>query len=83
MSDDKTDDKTDANKPARPAEEANLDEAKEETGTGSGAEQPPPEQSPVNVPAPTGEIRAVGERRGMFGVKGTGSLLSRLNVTLK
>jgi NADH-quinone oxidoreductase subunit C len=70
--DDKTDDKTDTNKPARPAEEANLAEAKEEAGTGGGVEQPAPDQSPVNVPAPTGEIRAVGERRGMFGVKGTG-----------
>jgi NADH-quinone oxidoreductase subunit C len=70
--DGKTDDGTDANKPARPTEEANLDEAKDEAGTGSGVDQPAPEQSPVNVPAPTGEIRAVGERRGMFGVKGSG-----------
>ncbi|WP_312856398.1 NADH-quinone oxidoreductase subunit C [Nocardioides pelophilus] len=48
-------------------------------------EQPAVEQSPENVPAPTGEavpeevaqrpsrrVRQVGERQGMFGVKGTG-----------
>src|SRR5690606_27249847 len=38
----------------------------------SPVEQPAVEQSPENVPAPTGEVRAVGERRGMFGVSGTG-----------
>ena len=47
------------------------------TGTTTGAttgavEQPAPEQSPSNVPAPPGEVRAVGERRGMFGTRGTG-----------
>lgn len=35
-------------------------------------EQPAAEQSPENVPAPTGEVRQVGERQGMFGVRGTG-----------
>ncbi|WP_121253280.1 NADH-quinone oxidoreductase subunit C [Nocardioides ferulae] len=38
----------------------------------SAPEQPAAEQSPENVPAPTGEVRQVGVRRGMFGVKGTG-----------
>jgi NADH-quinone oxidoreductase subunit C len=37
-----------------------------------GPEQPAVDQSPVNVPAPTGEVRQVGERRGMFGVRGSG-----------
>jgi NADH-quinone oxidoreductase subunit C len=67
-----TDDKTDQNKAARPAEERNLEAAKAATGTGSGVEQPAPEQSPENVPAPTGEVRSVGARHGMFGVSGTG-----------
>ena len=35
-------------------------------------EQPAVEQSPENVPAPTGEVRQVGVREGMFGVHGTG-----------
>jgi NADH-quinone oxidoreductase subunit C len=35
-------------------------------------QQPAVEQSPVNVPAPTDEVRVVGERKGMFGVQGTG-----------
>ena len=35
-------------------------------------EQPATEQSTVNVPAQTGEIRQVGQRTGMFGVAGTG-----------
>ena len=35
-------------------------------------EQPAVEQSPENLPAQSGEVRAVGERRGMFGVKGSG-----------
>ncbi len=35
-------------------------------------EQPAVDQSPENVPAPRDEVRAVGERQGMFGVKGTG-----------
>ncbi|MDF1606112.1 NADH-quinone oxidoreductase subunit C [Nocardioides sp. YIM 152315] len=35
-------------------------------------EQPAVEQSPDNVPAPTGEVREVGVRHGMFGVRGTG-----------
>lgn len=30
------------------------------------------DQSPENLPAPEGEERTVGERRGMFGVRGTG-----------
>ncbi len=67
-----SDDKTDQNKAARPAEERNLEAAKEKTGTGSGVEQAAPDQSPDNVPAPTNEVRAVGERRGMFGVQGSG-----------
>ncbi len=71
-SDDKTDDKTDKNESARPAEERNLETAKEKTGTGSGVEQAAPDQSPENVPAPTGEVRAVGVRHGMFGTSGTG-----------
>jgi NADH-quinone oxidoreductase subunit C len=37
-----------------------------------GPEQPAVEQSPENVPAPTGEVRTVGVRTGMFGVTGTG-----------
>ena len=35
-------------------------------------EQPAVDQSPENVPAPTGEVHQVGERRGMFGVRGSG-----------
>src|SRR5688572_17490572 len=35
-------------------------------------EQPAVEQSPVNVPAPADEVRVVGERRGMFGVRDSG-----------
>lgn len=35
-------------------------------------EQPAPDQASENVPAPTGTVRAVGERHGMFGVRGTG-----------
>jgi NADH-quinone oxidoreductase subunit C len=35
-------------------------------------EQPATEISPENVPAPPGQIHQVGERRGMFGVTGTG-----------
>ncbi|HEU5456024.1 MAG TPA: hypothetical protein VFU85_10115, partial [Nocardioides sp.] len=69
---DESDDKTDKNESARPAEERNLEAAKSATGTGSAVGQPAPEQSPENVPAPTGEVHAVGERRGMFGVSGTG-----------
>ncbi|NYG53755.1 NADH-quinone oxidoreductase subunit C [Nocardioides perillae] len=41
-------------------------------GPDRAVEQPAPEQSPVNVPARPGEVRAVGERRGMFGVRGSG-----------
>jgi NADH-quinone oxidoreductase subunit C len=37
-----------------------------------GPEQPAPEQSTDNVPAPAGEVRTLGERHGMFGVRGTG-----------
>lgn len=37
-----------------------------------GPEQPATDQSPENVPAPTGEVNQVGERRGMFGVRGSG-----------
>ncbi|RYB90335.1 NADH-quinone oxidoreductase subunit C [Nocardioides glacieisoli] len=69
---DESDDKTDSNESARPAEERNLEKAKSETGTGSGVEQPAPDQSPENVPAPTGEVRAFGVRHGMFGTSGTG-----------
>jgi NADH-quinone oxidoreductase subunit C len=67
-----SDDKTDENKAARPAEERNLEKAKQETGTGSGVAEPAPEQSPENIPAPTGEVHAVGVRHGMFGASGTG-----------
>jgi len=35
-------------------------------------EQPAPEQSPDNVPAPAGEVHPVGRRQGMFGVRGSG-----------
>jgi NADH-quinone oxidoreductase subunit C len=37
-------------------------------------DQPAVEQSPENLPAPPGgtEVRSVGQRRGMFGVSGTG-----------
>jgi NADH-quinone oxidoreductase subunit C len=38
-----------------------------------GPEQPAVEQTPENVPAPVGsQVRLVGERRGMFGARGTG-----------
>jgi NADH-quinone oxidoreductase subunit C len=37
-----------------------------------GPDQPAAEQSPENVPAPTGEVHQVGVRTGMFGVKGSG-----------
>ena len=37
-----------------------------------GPEQPAVEQSPENVPAPTGEVHQIGARHGMFGVRGTG-----------
>jgi NADH-quinone oxidoreductase subunit C len=37
-----------------------------------GPEQPAVEQSPDNVPAPPGQVHQVGERHGMFGVRGTG-----------
>jgi NADH-quinone oxidoreductase subunit C len=42
------------------------------TGPKPAVEQPAVEQSPVNVPAPADEVRAVGERRGMFGVRDSG-----------
>jgi NADH-quinone oxidoreductase subunit C len=42
------------------------------TGPAEAVEQPAVEQSPENVPAPTGEVHQVGERHGMFGVSGTG-----------
>jgi NADH-quinone oxidoreductase subunit C len=67
-----SDDKTDKNESARPAEERNLEAAKAGTGTGSGVDQPAQEQSPENVPAQTGEVRSVGVRKGMFGASGTG-----------
>jgi len=35
-------------------------------------EQPAVDQSPENLPAEQGEVRAVGQRRGMFGTRGTG-----------
>ena len=35
-------------------------------------DQPAVDQSPENVPAPTGEVQQVGVRQGMFGVHGTG-----------
>ena len=38
-------------------------------------DQPAVEQSPENLPAPGGagtEVRSAGQRRGMFGVSGTG-----------
>jgi len=43
-------------------------------GPRPGVEQPATDQSPVNVPVPTGTTteRAVGVRTGMFGVTGTG-----------
>ncbi len=37
-----------------------------------GPEQPATDQSPENVPAPAGQVHQVGERHGMFGVRGTG-----------
>jgi NADH-quinone oxidoreductase subunit C len=55
-----------------PAEERKLEAAKAKTGTGSGVDQPAPEQSPDNVPGQTGEVHAVGERHGMFGAQGSG-----------
>ena len=44
----------------------------EEKGPKPAVDQAAVEQSPENVPAPTGEVRAVGERRGMFGAEGSG-----------
>ncbi|KRA91098.1 hypothetical protein ASD84_00030 [Nocardioides sp. Root682] len=48
----------------------------EKAGPEKAVEQPAVEQSPENVPEAIGEpgveIRAVGERQGMFGVRGTG-----------
>jgi len=52
--------------------ERTLEDAKNATGTGSTVDQPATEQDPANVPAQTGEVRAAGERRGMFGVSGSG-----------
>ena len=67
MNDDKTGaetgDRTDKNEPARPAEERNLEAAKEKTGTGSGVEQPAPEQS---------DRRGAGSRRAARDVRGQG-----------
>ena len=45
---------------------------KQVEGPKEAVEQPAVDQSPENVPAPTGEVRPIGERHGMFGVKGTG-----------
>ncbi len=47
-------------------------DAGEREGPREAVEQPAPDQSPDNVPAPAGEVRQVGERRGMFGVQGSG-----------
>ena len=52
--------------------EKTLEDAKDATGTGDVVEQPATDQDPGNVPEPLGAVRAVGERRGMFGVSGTG-----------
>ena len=68
---DDTDSKAEKDTEQDPTEK-NLEDAKAATGTGDRVEQPAVDQSPVNVPAPLGEVRAVGERRGMFGVAGTG-----------
>ena len=48
------------------------DEKPEKAGPKPAVEQRAPEQGPENVPAPAGELHAVGERHGMFGVRGTG-----------
>ena len=51
------------------------DQKGETQGSGKGPYQPAVEQSPENIPTPPaqlGEVRQVGERRGMFGVTGTG-----------
>jgi NADH-quinone oxidoreductase subunit C len=45
---------------------------KQVEGPKEAVEQPAVDQSPENVPAPTGEVRPIGERHGMFGVQGTG-----------
>ena len=64
---------TDEDKPAeKDPVEATLEGAKDVAGTGSGVDQAAPDQDPANVPAPTGEVRTVGERRGMFGASGSG-----------
>ena len=68
---DDTDQKAEKDTEQDPTEK-NLEDAKDATGTGDRVEQPAVDQSPVNVPAPLGEVRAVGQRRGMFGVAGTG-----------
>ena len=59
-------------KPQDPPAEL-LDEAKEVVGaeTSRTPDTPAVEQSPENV-APSQGVRAVGERRGMFGVRGSG-----------
>ncbi|MGZ6740928.1 MAG: NADH-quinone oxidoreductase subunit C, partial [Nocardioides sp.] len=41
-------------------------------GPARAVEQPAVDQSPVNVPAPQGEVHPVGARHGMFGVRGSG-----------
>ena len=64
---------TDEDKPAeKDPVEATLEGAKDVAGTGSGVDQAAPDQDKANVPAPTGEVRTVGERRGMFGASGSG-----------
>jgi NADH-quinone oxidoreductase subunit C len=64
MSDDKTGDKT-GDKAQEPGEAGKPDQP-------AAVEQPAVDQSPENVPAQAGELRTVGERRGMFGVRGSG-----------
>ncbi len=49
-----------------------MSDEKDREGPREAVEQAAPDQSPDNVPAPEGEVRQVGERRGMFGAQGTG-----------
>ncbi|KRF16670.1 NADH dehydrogenase [Nocardioides sp. Soil797] len=48
------------------------DEEKKDAPDQPATEQSPENQPPENLPAETGEIEVVGQRTGMFGVKGTG-----------
>jgi len=73
VTDDDKDQKGGTEKPGKVVPEEARDEPSRRA-----PDQPAVEQSPENIPAhlvggePTAEVRVVGERRGMFGVTGTG-----------